>query len=191
MHGTKPEHCAIVVGIPLTKQEYVAAHDDTIYRDLTQRQSISWPRFERALSRPFEKVAPEFERLGVTIARSATLSGFHSAFHKPDIRVVILISHWQRESIEFFDGMKSIVEITNGIPEDFDGVLDLCICHPLGMAKLIRELRPNCLVRLTNIEVKPVIWFQFYRCLFHFLATENLSYLDAFEKTLKIFNNLR
>jgi hypothetical protein len=191
MSNINPEKYAIVVSIPLTQQEFIEAHDDSVYRDLAQRQGISWPRYHKALTRPFEKVAPAFEKLGVTIMRSATLNNFHSVFRKPGVSTVILVSHWQQDTVEFFDGMKPIAEIADGIPTDFDGLLDLCVCHPLGLAKLIKELRPNCLVKLTNTEVKPVIWFQFYRCLFHFLAKEELSYLDAFERSLKLFLNLR
>jgi hypothetical protein len=48
--------------------------------------------------------------------------------------------------IEFSDGMRTIPELIDAIPQNFSGLLDLTVCNSVVPAGAIRTRRPNCLI---------------------------------------------
>jgi hypothetical protein len=48
--------------------------------------------------------------------------------------------------VELTDGFASIPELINAIPPDYDGVIDLSVCHSTLIAEPIKRARPRCLV---------------------------------------------
>jgi hypothetical protein len=48
--------------------------------------------------------------------------------------------------VEFSDGMFTVPELVEAVPQDFTGLLDLTVCNSVILANSIRHRRPNCLV---------------------------------------------
>ena len=83
--------------------------------------------------------------------------------------------------MEFSDGFKPKTEFVSSIPEDYSGVLDLCVCHPTELISLIIAKRPNCTVRYTPQKVRPRFWLYYYEGLFRLLSAGKYSYIEAFK----------
>ena len=102
----------------------------------------------------------------------------------PSKRVVILFSHWIDDSVEFDDGLHGLDAIVSQVPVEFDGVVDLCVCHPCALVMRLRRERPECLVKRTRSKARVSFWLQFYQILFRVLAAGDLAYSDAVAVTL-------
>jgi hypothetical protein len=78
-------------------------------------------------------------------------------------------------------------DVIAAVPDRFNGILDLCVCHPKELAKTLERLRPRCLVRSSNREATPVFWLYFYDVLTTILQTRRTTYTAALEETFRRF----
>lgn len=145
-----------------------------------------WQKYEFHVLNPFTYTRENLVALGVHVSDDLTLHQFGSLFRE-NHSVVILFSHWRKDGIEFSDRLFDSQEIADQIPSDFEGILDLCVCHPTTFVNLIRKEKPSCLVRFTNRQATPALWLYFYRALFQLLHKDTYNYLDALEKTVESF----
>jgi hypothetical protein len=99
--------------------------------------------------------------------------------------VVVLFSHWAGDKVEFFDGMAGVERIMAEIPPAYEGVLDLCVCHPIALVERLLASRPPYLVRYMKQEAAPHYWLYFYRDMFSYMGARNADYLKAFEVIAK------
>lgn len=141
-----------------------------------------WSKYYHQFIRELEFIKPKLIDTGLKIKHNLTLVDFHQMFNT--YCVVVLFSHWKDDTVEFYDGLKNISEIVEGIPSDFHGILDLCVCHPDGLALLIRKKKPNCLVRYIPKKATPLFWLNFYLVLFTYLKSIDLPYLKALEDVI-------
>lgn len=100
------------------------------------------------------------------VCTESSLQKFGELFGLKRFDVVILFAHWGKSSVEFHDGFASIPAIVEKIPTDFDGIIDLCTCHPELLTIALRQERPKCLVKFVNNEVIPYQWLHLYLALF-------------------------
>lgn len=135
----------------------------------------------------FDRVIPIITALGARIIHELTLSEFGNLFANKNIDVVILFSHWNENTVEFYDGLYEVSVIVQKVPPEFGGIIDLCVCHPERLAIELRQERPRCLTRYANNIATPSFWLYFYLALFRFLSDCNLTYLSALEKTVDSF----
>lgn len=181
----KPENCIMAFGIPVSKKRF-KDHQLSNKADFAKR-FINWSQYHHQFVSNIEKVIPAIIQLGVSIEPELRLKDFEHLFNKNKIDVVILFSHWNQNSIEFDDGLAHIQSIVRKIPQDYYGILDLCVCHPDDFTKILRECRPNCLIRYTHQKATPYIWLYFYTVLFNYLKDYNSTYLEALETVIKEF----
>lgn len=145
-----------------------------------------WQKYEYHVLNPFNYTRKKLVALGVNVHENLTLLQFGSLFRE-NHSVVILFSHWKHSGIEFSDRLFESPEIADQIPTNFDGILDLCVCHPTAFVQRVRNEKPSCLIRFTNRQATPNVWMYFYRALFLLLNKGKYNYIDALEKTVESF----
>ena len=105
---------------------------------------------------------------------------------------VFLISHWQESptpTIELFDGMIEIERVAAAFPHGFTGVVDLCICQSLALAKQIKSRCPAAAVKWVNVEANPSVWFHIHALTLRMMRDLRLDYLDALNRSLRSFEH--
>lgn len=194
----KPSDCVLAFGIPTCESEFWDAQNDSLGRDFLKNKI--WEKYDFQFVKYLNKVEPRLVKLGLKIVHKLTLQDFGKLFRDSSNKVIILFSHWKDNTVEFFDGMATEDEIISVIPNDFDGIIDLCVCHPNNLPIRIRNhLPPTSLIRYTNVKNTPVIWLYFYWSVFTILGDSKDSddddsntpyyeaYLKALEKSIKEF----
>ena len=101
--------------------------------------------------------------------------------------VVILFAHWCGDAVELFGGFADPDTFLQRVPNEFSGLIDLCVCHPPELVRALRSSRPNCLIKFITKEATPGFWLYFYLALFKHLQDDNDTYLGGLEKAVKIF----
>ena len=84
--------------------------------------------------------------------------------------VVTLFTHWTSHGIEFSDGVASLPAVVEQVPPRFSGVLDLCVCHPDDLVRLLADRRELCTVKYLSNIANPIFWLAFYDALYKLLA---------------------
>lgn len=177
----KPQDCVVAICIPVTFEAYTSAQIYPENRDFVPNCFGSWLEYRYHIINSTSKVLPEIEKLGVSVIKDVTISNFADLLTKNAYSIVMLIAHWKDDAIEFADGLENISEIVNIVPPSFEGILDLCICHPTNLAMKLREVRPNCRVRFTNAKSTLTLWLYYFLALFKKLELEEITYPAAHE----------
>jgi hypothetical protein len=181
-----PSDCAIAFGIPTCRMAFEVRlkHGTCDYL----RRFAGWPEYEFRFVRFLTELEPGLREIGVTVERDATVSSFAKLFERH--RVVVLFSHWNDEdpdfplgAVELDEGTVAIETLVDAVPQDFEGFLDLCVCHPRNLASALWEARPRCRVKRLNNVAQPDFWLYFYGTLFHRLHQEPTSYPKALVRT--------
>jgi hypothetical protein len=189
----RPSDCVLAFGIPTSEDEFWEAQGDS-HRDFVKGQV--WEKYDFQFVSHLRKVEPRLLKLGLKVVHKLTLRDFGRLLRDPSNTVVILFSHWAGRTVEFFDGMATEDEIVGVIPSDFDGIVDLTICHPEHLPMRIRNhLPPTSLVKYTDEENTPVVWLYFYWAVFTILddshntgsGDSGVSYLEALERAVEEF----
>ena len=110
----KPSDCIAAFGIPMSEAEFWDAKDDA-GRDFVTNCCPVWQVYNLDIISHFEEVTPHFERLGVQIIRTLRLTDLRGLFNNNSDKTIILFSHWNDDSMEFFDGMVSLLRIDNSL----------------------------------------------------------------------------
>lgn len=179
-----PEDCVLAFGIPTDKAVFFADQ----YRknkDFAKRYDGVWSKYYHQFISEFEQIIPKLKNLGLRIERDLTLVKFRALFKQ--YKVVILFSHWQEDKVEFHEGLQPLDDIIEQIPTQFGGVIDLCVCHPNGLALKIRQSRPNTLTKFIPNSAIPYFWLHFYLVLFKHLHQENKNYLSVLDEVSEAF----
>jgi hypothetical protein len=179
--ATERPYC-IAFGIPTTREEFLcslSAPDS----DYAGRWLGGWSQYQAQFIADLKTVTPDLECAGVSLVRGLRVDQLSNLFlHR---RVVVLFSHWAGDKVEFFDGMASVEQILAEIPPAYDGVLDLCVCHPMALVEKLLAHRPAYFVKYVRQEAAPHYWLYFYRDMFSYMATYDSDYLKAFEAISK------
>jgi hypothetical protein len=177
----KPQDCVVAVCIPTTRAAHVNALNNPENRDFVPNLGKEWLLYSRDVIAYTSRLLPEIEKLGVTVLYDVTLPTLNKLLSDSSYRIFVLIAHWKDDAVEFADGLENISAIVDAVPTDFDGILDLCVCHPVSLALKLRETRPNCVVRFTNAESTPALWLYYFLALFKKLQLEEITYMAAHE----------
>ncbi len=193
---TRPENCVLGFGIPTSEADYLASRE------------LGGPRFAKNFSsptgrlryldeviRPYRRVVPGMERLGVRVLRRLTLSDFGAQFEDRGIHAVVLFSHWGRagdagDAVEFHDGFAPTRKIVDRVPRQTDKVIDLCVCHPDSLGRELEATRPRSTVRLNpggdgdRGGLTPDLWLGFYAQLFRHLHGSSTGYVEAHKRLI-------
>ena len=171
-----PDECVVVFGIPTSKTGFVRHLGQRSRHDFVPNVCPAWPAYERLVEQ-IELAIPRINSFGVDLRQDATLSQFAEVFFNK--RVVILFTHWANDRVEFDDGLHRIDTVAAAVPETYDGVIDLCVCHPDELVMTLRRDRPACLIKRTRSKARVSFWLQFYQVLFRVLTDRHVTYSEA------------
>jgi len=186
----KPENCALAIAIPLSIEAF-KSDKDSHNKSFAKLYRGGWPQYSHAIITPFQRHMPEIIRLKVQFRTGLTLQEFGDLFHSEGIDVVILFTHWDTNTVEFFDGPANIAAIVKKVPRAYSGILDLCVCQQAELASVLRQKRPDCIIGFTNRRATPYRWLYFYVLVFKYLSEYELTYFEAVEKAFSAFFNAR
>lgn len=178
----KPKDCAIAVALPSSFERFQADRS-ALKKDFVRNCCTTWAKYQHDVVRPMASAVRDAESYGVAVFSDVTFERFIDLCKDEEFKVVILFAHWTERSIEFSDGLRSAEEIDDHIPSSTTSVLDLCVCCPEALANA-RAVRAGFDTRYNESLVTPRIWFAFYRFLFRFLSTYDISYFKAFGLTV-------
>lgn len=95
--------------------------------------------------------------------------------------VVTLVAHSPNaEEVELLEERVRFADLANAVPADFDGLLELRICHAEAcIADWIRRARPCCVVRAPDgiLDLPAVAWS--YARTLRLVTIDRISYDDA------------
>jgi hypothetical protein len=181
-------------GIPTTEETF-RANLLNAEKDFAKRFNGIWPRYQQQFIAHLTDAREEMKKAGLNVEYELTLKKFQMCFQETKYRVIILFSHWKQDHIEFADGLTGIDSIIEAVPVNFDGLIDLCVCHPKRLAIELRAQRPNCLVKFIDKRATPSFWLAFYSVLFRHLHSSQMSYpnamMDVISEFKKISNEYR
>ena len=188
----KPGQCALAFGIPLSRDDFDNDREHP-NKGFAKKFHGNWNWYVREFAGFFDLFRPHLIELGVKLHPALTFEKFEALFSQ-EFDVIILFSHWEREAIEFHDGLVEYPKIVERIPGGFDRILDLSVCHPDPLVTALRRDRPKCLIRHIKYdeegckdELIPRYWLAFYHALFTHLSAHDLTYLDAVEDVIVSF----
>ena len=185
----KPSNCILAFGIPTCKGDFLDAID-SVNRDFVTNSV--WKKYYIEVVSHLEEILPYLKRLGVEVIHGLKLSDLKSLLENNSSKVIILFSHWKDDSVEFFDGMATSRDIVKEVPRDFEGIIDLCICHPTNLAiKLRNYLPPSSVISYTDKENTPYKWLYFYWAVFTILDDSDVSYPDALKQGVEAFAEMK
>lgn len=184
--------CKIVIGLPSTPDELADYVANPCGRDLLASQRLTVQQYERQVMAPLARLAPVWRGYGARIYPGATLGMLGAAVREGPTASLFLVSHWRDAplpAIELFDGMADIDEVAGMFPAAFDGVVDLCICQSIELAKRIKSRCPEATVKWVNVDATPAVWFHIHTLALRFMHDLRLDYLDALDRSLRSFEH--
>jgi hypothetical protein len=120
------------------------------------------------------------ERLGAKVRLNFSLADF-SKIDFEDIEVFTLVAHWVEvsHSVELFDGIFTVNELAERIPNTFKGTFDLTICHSLSLQSAIKQ-RFSTNLTIGNAESAMLeIRLLLYLKIIEFLNKEPIHFITA------------
>jgi hypothetical protein len=184
----KPGDCVIGFCIPTTLESFRQAQENPIHRDFVVNRCPDARDYRREVISYTDQLLPAMTALGATVIPDLTLRDFKALF-STNTRVIILFAHWSDDSVEFADGVASIDDVLDAVPPAFDGIIDLCVCHPKKLALELSRLRKDCVVKFTDQKATPSFWLYFYVVVFKKLLTSRTTYLDAVGSAITDFRH--
>jgi hypothetical protein len=185
-----PERWSFVFGIPLSAAEYNLRKSSAMangfvsrFRSFTQYQNLVIDIYQASL----EKIIQHYH-FDIPVIRQARLADFREQF-KDNNRIIVLFTHWQNEQIEFADGMHPYQVVAAAVPTGYHGLVDLCVCHPLGLPEAIKARSQDCFVRYTSTKSTVGYWLEFYTVFLQVLVDTPCTYADAISRTLDLMLN--
>lgn len=182
----KPEQCVVGFGIPTSREGFLRAQASPANRDFVVNNCSDLRDYEREVLNYTDEMIPVLKGLGATVLPDLTLPGFGQLLKK-NPPVVILFAHWRTDSVEFNDGLARIEDVIKAVPPDYDGIIDLCVCHPKELALGLRRVRRECVVKFPEDAATPALWLFFYEVLLTKLRDAEMTYLAAVESTISNF----
>jgi len=179
-------NCVIGFGIPTSKNAFFVAQKSKpgCLALADNSVGLGWPPYEHDVVLPLERLQLSYEEWGVKVIHPLKLEDFGDLFRDHSHSIVILFTHWGADVVEFSDRMASIQDTAAQIPEDFAGIIDLCVCHPRALVEELQKRCPKAVVKFIDREATPVFWLHFYLLLFKAMYSEQLSYLQALERVV-------
>lgn len=147
--------------------------------------TMYWGKYWIHVGSVFRSVEPVYRQLGVSVREEVTLAQFGELF-SGEFDAIILFAHWRHGAVEFEDGFADVPSIVAKVPFHFDGLLDLCVCHPESLVTALKLERPNLWTKsLSRERTTPRVWLYFYLALFTYLRDDNITYLKGLEVALR------
>jgi len=200
-----PKRCVLAFGIPTKKEDFwkYLEHPKKdfakkFYKKYSREsytrktnESLVWKEYHNQIIFHLDIVKPKITNFGTEVHDELTLSGFGKLFQDNKFDVIILFSHWKEDAVEFDDGLAKTDAILEQVPKEFSGIIDLCVCNPKNLRIQLDLLRPNCIVKFSEQNIKiPFFWLYFYQELFRYLEQNKTNYLEAVDTILDTFSDM-
>ncbi|MBF0338912.1 MAG: hypothetical protein HQL05_13920 [Nitrospirae bacterium] len=190
----KPNNCAMAFSIPLDEESF-AQNRKVIDREYTKINLMdSWNWCYLKIAGIYERFEVDFQQLGVNVFYNVTFNCFKCLLERMEFDVIILFAHFRdneselyKPGIEFFDGFVTIPNIVDAVPYNFNGILDLTVCHPKKLVIKLKDKNLDYMIKAGFGGATPALWMRFYLVLFKYLYDKNTTYIEALEETVKIF----
>ena len=177
----RPRDCALLVGIPVTMEDYRAYEGGALESDFLRQSGMTTAGFLSAVCEPVGESLERIRCYGASVATRVDEGKIADAFRRD---VVVLLSHWSGDRIEVYGGMLPAAAFAARIPEDYAGVVDLCACHPEGLADAILARCPGATVKYTLVSTTASIWSEVVRLTLLLLRRHRMSYVEALQTVL-------
>jgi hypothetical protein len=168
----RPSECAIAFGIPVFTNEILQNSDQGFAGQFHTRGRIE------EFVKDYELTTAAMKQCEAQVITNLKLESFRELFDRH--AVVVLFSHAENGTIEFQDGFVDVDTVAAQIPQSFDGVVDITTCYSRDLFRAIRRDRPNCFpFYAIEKRLDAVPWLFFYKALFEYLKSKELSYQAA------------
>lgn len=168
----RPSDCAIAFGIPVSTSEILQKSNKGFASQFHVKGRIE------EFAKDHEMTTAAMKQCDAQVVTNLTLQRFRELFNRH--AVVVLFSHAENGTIEFEDGFVDVDTVAAQIPQGFDGVVDITTCYSIELFRAIRRDRPNCFpFYATEKRLDAVPWLFFYRALFEYLKSKELTYQAA------------
>lgn len=179
----KPPDCAIAFGIPVSMEDFQRNCGRGFARQFFNQRR----RIERFLD-DYKLTSAVMECCKASVITNLTFEKFGDLFNRH--QVVILFSHAESNSVEFYEGLVDINKIVDQIPESFDGILDITTCFSRELSRALKRSRPQCSAFYAVEECLDArAWLFFYKALFMYLKSSDLTYPKASTEVVRAFLN--
>ena len=184
-------NCILAFGIPTSRAAFFS-DQHRADKDYSRRFCGVWHRYDRTVVHAVRRVEPYLVGWGVHVVYDLTLKQFGKLLTRKEVSVFILVSHWREypedenrwDEVEFADGLAPVAEVVEQVPRSFDGILDLCVCHPDSLKDRLRRERPQVVVKSVPGKATPYFWLYFYLTLFKQMQEQKVSYFKAFNDVM-------
>lgn len=186
----KIQGCEVVFTLPLIREGFLADLEDE-QKDFVRSCCPIWSKYLSDVVRPWQRSSGLFRKLGVRVHEFVSFDDFAAVVNGSMSAVVVLVAHWSEGSVEFANGLVPYGRVASSLPDQWRGILDLCVCHPVELVKEIKAQRSYCLVRFSNRRASLAIWLKIYEAIFLAMAREDIDFLDAVERVTVAFRDER
>ena len=192
----KPHECIILFGIPTKIDKNSFYELNNLNTGFISNFNNDFSKYSFEIINPIIKFEKRCNYLGVSIIHNCTINSIEKVIECKKYKCIILFTHWeQNKNFEYVQFNNSYVKpaiIASKIPVNYVGIIDLCICHPKELVKmLIEKKRKKFLVRYISIKTTPIIWLEFYWTLFFILYKKEITYLAAIEEVVNRFKDMK
>jgi hypothetical protein len=179
-----PNECVLLLGIPVTAPVYWRAVQGSRLSPFVTKLCPAWAKYRLEILQPAGRILPRLLDLGVRVIEEASLADLRAATTDASVKVVIVFSHWEQTGVELADGLMNDAAVVKAVASEFDGLVDLCVCHPESLVLSLKAERPAALVKFTGQPTRPAAWLLLYELLFEQLACTPQLYAQALEESI-------
>jgi hypothetical protein len=188
--GNRLRHCGLLVAVPLTREQFFADVTDA-RKEFIRRWVASFGGYSVAgLWSDYQPIAAyalqivkEARQGGVAAVTNASFGSW--AEMTAARNVVTLVAHWvggPPGAIEYADGPHVLDDVVAALPRDFDGVLDLTVCHSTCAIAAIKRARPRCSVLANRNPANLDLRLAMYRQVLRLIGREGTGYTEALRR---------
>jgi hypothetical protein len=211
---TRPNDCVIAFALPTTEQGFKCSVRQR-HSEYVHRFAGGWEQY-RTVCEDLRNCINQCRKIGVQIVEEVRFDQWQALFQNC---VVALFAHWisdigevesigegratrsSDETIELWDCQASADDLVSQIPDEFDGVLDLSVCHPFVLVDKIKRCRRKCTVKYFPDELLPSVWAEMYIATFRYLeqtagndaaggsSNHGADYCDVLEQVAREFRS--
>jgi hypothetical protein len=175
---SRPQDCVLGFGIPTSAERFLASRRHGFPGCFAAGFS-GLPDYEAQVLEPFRRIGAQIREVGARVVTDLTLDQYGDLFRDGRIHAVILFSHWGEGFIELRDGPAGSAAIVRTVPQDFAGIIDLCVCHPEELLPCLRATHPDSVIHYIAANATPILWLSFYRDLLRLLRPGMRTYMAA------------
>jgi hypothetical protein len=179
----KPEDCTLLIGIPISLQDYDQYKSGELQSDFLTRCCTTRVKFYNEVCEPVANSLGKITKYGCKICPKVSEYDIKNAFEK---RVVIIFSHWDNKTLEVNGQMVPDASICNLIPKNFNGIIDVCACQPEDhFTVALKNQAPAATVKCTLTKITPAFWIEIIQLTLYLLRRYNIDYREASTLVLK------